>query len=170
MLYISVDVESDGPAPGVASMIALGAAVVEPGVGRTFGATLRPISDGWDPKALAVSGYTREQTLAFEDPASVMRRFAAWVDEVAAGGRVWFVSDNAGFDWMFVCYYFHRFVGRNPFGWSALSLTSLYKGYAKDMRANFRHLRKTCHSHDPVDDAKGNAEALMALFEKGLRR
>ncbi|WP_264821498.1 hypothetical protein [Acinetobacter shaoyimingii] len=28
---------------------------------------------------------------------------------------------------------------------------------------SFKHLRKTAHTHNPVDDAKGNAEALLAL-------
>jgi hypothetical protein len=79
------------------------------------------------------------------------------------------VSDNAGFDWQFVNYYFHRFVGRNPFGFSPLSLTSLYKGFARDMRACFRRLRRTRHTHNALDDARGNAEALLALVEQGLR-
>jgi hypothetical protein len=33
----------------------------------------------------------------------------------------------------------------------------------KDMFKNFKHLRKTAHTHHPVDDAKGNAEALITL-------
>ena len=33
----------------------------------------------------------------------------------------------------------------------------------KDMFVNFKHLRKTPHTHDPVDDARGNAEALLAI-------
>ncbi len=38
---------------------------------------------------------------------------------------------------------------------------SLYKGPAKDTSRNFKHLRKTKHTHNPVDDAKGNAEAFL---------
>jgi hypothetical protein len=169
--YVSVDVEADGPAPGLYSMVALGAVVVEPALDRTFGATLAPISDRWLQDALVVSGYTREATLAFPEPAAVMADFARWLDAVGGGERLLFVSDNAGFDWQFVNYYFHRFAGANPFGFSSLSLTSLYKGFKREMRANFRRdgLRKTRHSHDPVADAKGNAEVLLALFEQGLR-
>jgi hypothetical protein len=33
----------------------------------------------------------------------------------------------------------------------------------KDAFASFKHLRKTTHTHHPVDDAKGNAEALLAI-------
>lgn len=39
----------------------------------------------------------------------------------------------------------------------------------KDMRVNFKRLRKTRHSHHPVDDARGNAEALLQMKEMGLR-
>lgn len=173
LIYVSVDVEADGPCPGLYSMIALGAVVVEPGLERTFGATIAPISDDWNPPALAVSGYSREETLAFAPPEKVIPKFAGWLDGLTADSfdRLQFVSDNAGFDWMFVCYYLWRFAGRNPFGFTSTSLTSLHKGFSRDLRANFRRegLRRTMHTHNPVADAKGNAEVLMALFERGLR-
>jgi hypothetical protein len=38
------------------------------------------------------------------------------------------------------------------------------------MSLNFKHLRKTAHTHNPVDDAVGNAEALVILQKKyGLK-
>jgi hypothetical protein len=69
---------------------------------------------------------------------------------------------------MFVCWYFHHFLGENPFGYSSQNLGSLYKGLAKDTFVNFKHLRKTKHTHHPVDDAKGNAEALLEMKGMGL--
>ena len=81
-----------------------------------------------------------------------------------------FISDNNGFDWQFINYYFHHFLGNNPFGYSSTNLGSLYKGLVKDMTKNFKHLRKTIHSHNPVDDVRGNAEALLILKnEMGLK-
>jgi hypothetical protein len=44
-----------------------------------------------------------------------------------------------------------------------MNLGSLYKGLIKDTFANFKHLRKTRHTHHPVDDAMGNAEALLHM-------
>jgi hypothetical protein len=35
------------------------------------------------------------------------------------------------------------------------------------MRASFTHLRKTRHTHDPVDDARGNAEAMLHKSRDG---
>ena len=32
-----------------------------------------------------------------------------------------------------------------------------------DVFKNFNHLRKTTHTHHPVDDARGNAEALLTI-------
>ncbi|MEM2942270.1 MAG: exonuclease [Candidatus Bathyarchaeia archaeon] len=165
MMYIMVDVEADGPIPGRYSMIELGAVAVEPGLNRVFHAKLRPISDEYMPEALAITGYTREQTLHFDEPARVMSDFEKWVISVDPKRPI-FISDNNGFDWMFVCWYFHMFLGRNPFGHSSQNLNSLYKGLTRDLFGSFKHLRNTPHDHNPVNDARGNAEALLALIEK----
>ena len=165
MTYIMVDVESDGPIPGDFSMICFGAIVVEPSLDRTYYGKLKPISEKWIPEVLAVSGFSREQTLRFDDPRTVMQQFAEWVGSVS-GGRPFFISDNNGFDWQFINWYFHHFLGKNPFGHSSTNLGSMYKGLVKDTFATFKHLRKTKHTHNPVDDAKGNAEALLQIKEK----
>jgi hypothetical protein len=168
MAYIMVDVESDGQIPGDYSMICFGAVVVEDALDRTFYGRLKPISDTWDPAALAVSGFSREETLAFAEPAAVMAEFERWLAE-HGGRRVFFISDNNSFDWQFINWYFWHFLGRNPFGHSSTNLGSLYKGMVKDTFQNFKHLRRTAHTHHPVDDAKGNAEALIEMKKAGLK-
>ena len=162
MSYIMVDVESDGPIPGDYSMVSFGAVVVEPTLSRTFYGQLRPISDKWIPEALAVSGFSREEVLGFQEPAIVMESFRDWI-KLNCRGRPLFISDNNGFDWQFINWYFWHFLGENPFGYSSTNLGSLYKGIIKDTFKTFKHLRKTPHTHHPVDDAKGNAEALLAM-------
>jgi DNA polymerase III alpha subunit (gram-positive type) len=168
MPYIMVDIEADGPIPGDYSMISFGAVIVEPGLARTFYGRLRPISDRYIAEALAVCNVTREESLAFDDPKTVMEEFHDWL-KTNCQGRVLFISDNNGFDWQFINWYFHHFLGKNPFGHSSTNLGSLYKGMQRDTFANFKHLRKTAHTHHPVDDAKGNAEALLELKEMGLK-
>ena len=169
MSYIMVDVESDGPIPGDYSMICFGAVVVEPGLSRTFYGQLRSISERFIPQALAVSGFTREQTLQFPEPAEVMRNFAEWLRGISKE-RLIFIADNNGFDWGFINWYFHHFTGANPFGFSSMNLGSLYKGMVKDTFQTFKHLRRTKHTHHPVDDAIGNAEALLTMKdEMGLK-
>jgi len=98
-----------------------------------------------------------------------MQRFADWVSEVG-GGRPMFISDNNGFDWQFINWYFHHFLDKNPFGHSSTNLGSLYKGVVRDTFASFKHLRKTKHTHHPVEDVRGNAEALLQIKEEyGLK-
>jgi Exonuclease len=163
--YIMVDIEADGPIPGKYSMISLGSVVVEPGLTKLFTAKLRPISDNYLPDALAITGMTREETMSGEEPRVVLERYEEWLQSNSKG-QPRFISDNNGFDWMFACWYFHQYLGRNPFGFSSTNLGSLYKGLVRSVHKNFKHLRKTTHTHDPVDDARGNAEALLYMKDQ----
>lgn len=173
MSAISVDVEADGPCPGLYSMVSFGAVIVRDGLSDTFySGIIRPVSEDYIPEALAVSGVTREQQIAGEGAITVMQRFREWIEKNSVGRPI-FYSDNNGFDWQFINWYFHKFKmydhSTNPFGFSSQNIGSLYKGQVSDCRKNFKHLRKTKHTHNPVDDAMGNAEALLAIRDKGYR-
>jgi hypothetical protein len=159
------DVESDGPIPYKYSMISFGLVAIgkDGNVNNSFYGRIRPVSDEWIPEALAVSGHSREETMEFETPEVVMKRCADWVAKQINGGYAMFMSDNNGYDWQFMNWYFHMYTGSNPFGFSSQNLGSLYKGLVKDSRKNFKHLRKTKHTHHPVDDAMGNVEALLHM-------
>lgn len=164
-----VDIESDGPIPGDYSMICFGAVLVDEKLDKTFYGKLKPISDKYDPKALAISGFSREEIELFEDPRIVMLEFKDWLHSNSKGRPI-FISDNNGFDWMFICWYFHHFISENPFGYSSRRLVDLFCGLEKDTFAKWKHLRKTTHTHNPVDDAMGNAEVLLLMKkEMGLK-
>ena len=164
-----VDVEADGPCPGLYSMVELGAVIVEPGLSRTFYGKLRPLPNaGYMQEALDVFGVTREQAEAYDDPVEVMEKFEKWIQENSEGRPI-FISDNNGYDYSFVNYYFWLCLGRNPFGHSSQNLGSLYKGMVKDCFKSFKRLRITKHDHNPVNDAIGNCEALLHMkLEMGL--
>jgi hypothetical protein len=130
MAYVMVDVESDGPIPRDYSMICVGAVLVQEGLRETFYGRLRPISEQWIPEALAVSGFSRAETLSFDDPKTVMETFAYWIAKNVKG-RALFISDNNGFDFAFVSWYFWHFTGANPFGHSSTNLGSLYKDWSR---------------------------------------
>lgn len=168
MSLFVVDVEADGPIPGRYSMTEIGVVLVEPSLDKTFYGQLKPISDQWVPEALAVSKKTREQVMQFDDPSKVMHELSDWTTKVS-NGRPIFISDNPCFDWMFSCWYFHEFCGRNPFGFSGRRIGDLYCGMVKNTFATWKHLRKTRHDHHPVNDAKGNAEALLEMKKMGLK-
>lgn len=160
-----VDIESDGPCPGMHSMVCFGAVIVEPGFQRSFYAQTSPISDIYVPEALAISGFSREEHLKFPHPRDAMQNFEIWLQKNIPNGKrpiLW--SDNNGYDAAFINYYFWNQLNRNPFGWSSSNLGSFYKGYKRDLYSTFKHLRKTSHTHNPVDDARGNAEALLTIL------
>jgi hypothetical protein len=169
MTYVMVDVETDGPIPVDFSMVCFGAVIVDDALDKTFYGQLRPMSENWISERLQISGMTREQTLQFDDPKAVMEKFRDWLKS-NSDDKLIFISDNNGFDWQFINYYFHHFLGENPFGHSSTNLGSLYKGMVKDTSKNFKHLRRTAHTHNPVDDVIGNAEALLHMKkEMGLK-
>jgi hypothetical protein len=167
MTNIIVDVEADGPCPGLYSLVSIGAVVLDDNLDKTFYGQFAPLPEAdWIPEALAVSGHSREEHLSFPAPELIIPRFANWV-EANSKGRAIFWADNNGFDWQYTNYYMHRFNnGHNPFGFSSQNINSLWKGLQKDCFSSFKHLRKTKHTHHPVDDAKGNAEAMLAMRDK----
>lgn len=163
---ISVDIEADGNIIGQHSMISIGAVVVENGLRNTFYKEIRPISTFWIPEALAVSGFTREQTLLFEDPIIVMKELAEWLKNFKSPVLV---ADNPGFDASWINYYFLKFHGSNPFGWSSRRIGDLFCGFYKDMYYKWKKHRVTSHTHNALSDALGNAEALLYLHKQGLK-
>jgi hypothetical protein len=171
MSYIVVDVESDGPIPYRYSMVCFGAVVVEPSLSKTFYGKLKPISEQYNPEALSISGFTRKDHEGFDNPEQVMEAFANWLS-LNSKGRPIFISDNPAFDWQWINWYFHTYLGKNPFGFSARRIGDLYCGMKMDvgLNAEWKKLyRKTVHDHNPVNDAIGNAEALLAMKELGLK-
>lgn len=174
MTYIMVDVESDGPVPGLYSMIAFAAVIVNEKIllaepeWSTFGPVyIKPISERYQPDALKITGFTREQTLLFDEPSKKIIEFGNWVTEI---DKPVFISDNNGYDWGFINWYFWYYCGKNPFGFSSQNLNSFYKGLTKNMKSSFKHLRKTKHDHNPLNDTKGNAEAMIQMCkENGIK-
>lgn len=165
--FIVVDVESDGPIIGTHSMVCFGAVLLDRKLDTTFYGQTNPISDQYIPDALSVSGFTREEHEDFDDPFKVMSDFAKWLKE--CGESVTLISDNNGYDASWMNYYFHKFYGSNPFGWSSRRIGDLFCGYYNDPYYKWKKHRKTSHTHHPVDDAKGNAEALLYLIDKGFK-
>jgi hypothetical protein len=143
-------------------------AATPPGEPPSFYAELRPVSDHFDPESLAISGLDRDELIERGlDPVEAMRQLAAFLERTSVGRPV-FVADNPGFDFAFVSWYFHTFHGENPFGWSARRIGDIWAGMERRAGASWTHLRTTVHSHHALDDARGNAEAVLAMVERGF--
>lgn len=168
--YVVVDVEADGPCPGLYSMVSFWAVVVEEWLRRTFYAKVCPISENWDPEALAISWHSREETLTFQSPEEAMAKFARWLD-ANCHWRPRFVADNLAFDWQYINYYFHHFYWSNPFWWSWHRINDIWAGMEMDMskQTGFKKYTITPHTHHPVDDAKKLAEGLLYMKSAWLK-
>ena len=185
-VYISVDVEAEGPVPGRYSLVSLGACVaaVRASDGRveiidpdrhTFYRELKPASEQWNAEALAVSGLTREYLAQHgAEPSVATREFVAWVDEMAKGfdAKPVFAAYPLGFDWQFAYHYMLLYAGRSPFGHSAHF--DMKTAYAVLARVGVRDASKRNmppkllgsrrHTHNALDDAKGQADLLAGIL------
>ncbi|MCT9081939.1 exonuclease domain-containing protein [Streptomyces fulvoviolaceus] len=182
-LYISIDIEADGPIPGPYSMLSFGAAVA--GVQDTEGFTaadpeqqtfyreLRPISGEFVPEALAVSGLDRERLhREGAEPAVALAEFTDWVREVGVGAQPVMCGYPASYDWTFLYWYLIRFTGASPFGHSGcLDMKTLYATKAGlPLRAVAKRtmppelLSKRRHTHHALDDAIEQAELFANLM------
>jgi len=173
----AVDIEADGPAPGLYSMLSIGIVAVRPGLDQTFYAELAPVSDRWIPEAMEVNDLDRER-LKVEglNGYQAMAQLRSFVADTSNGKAV-FVSDNPGFDYGFVNYYCWAFPPpapaseANPFGHSARRIGDIWSGLQGDMfnSGGWRDPCRTAHTHNALDDAKGFAEALLELPANGWK-
>jgi len=176
-IYVSVDVETSGPIPGEYSLLSIGACDVDNDE-QTFLCELKPITRKADPEALRVTGLSLEKLeqtgLA---PEEAMRRFADWLGTLAGQGEsLVFVGLNAPFDWSFVNYYFHRFYGKNPFGFTALDIKAYYMGAtgcswqgtrSSSMSSVLRPIAKG--DHHALHDAQYQAELFRLAREANFK-
>jgi DNA polymerase III alpha subunit (gram-positive type) len=181
-IYISIDIETTGPAPGLYSMISLGAAAFERDGAElgTWSANLHELLDAsrhtdtmrfWEqhPEAWALATENPMQ------PIDAMRSFEAWVARF--GGEPIAAAWPAAFDFAFVNYYCHRFLGSNPLGFACLDIRSLAMGltYSRgyyDLRdKQIEAIRQEVDTeglrdHVAVDDAVEQGRLLVALLKR----
>ena len=173
-IFISVDIETAGPYVGRYSLLTIGACLVN-APDEAFYVELKPTRPEATPEALAITGLSMDELAANGvEPAEAMLRFEEWaLGHVSGGQRLVFVAFNASFDWMFVNEYFHRYLGRNPFGHSALDMKALYMGLSgaswsqTSMRyAAARFLDGRLLTHNALNDAQDQAELFRRMVEE----
>ena len=165
---IVVDVESDGNLLGVNSMVCFGAVIVDDKLDKTFYGQTKPISKIFEPEALAISGFSRKEHEKFQNPLQTFLEFNNWIKENSKGKPI-LISDNNGYDASWINWYFLTYLGNNPFGWSSRRIGDLFCGFNNNLYYNWKQHRITRHTHNPVDDAIGNAEALLYLKKQGFK-
>jgi len=171
--YISVDIETAGPVPVQYAMLSLGACLVED-PSTTFYIELQPDRPNFLPEAMTISGLSPDALKAHgADPQAAMQAFADWIQSVVpTGSRGVFVALNAPFDWMFVSDYFHRYLGRNPFGHSALDIKAYYMGLTGVpwSETSLNHISTRLHQethlvHNALRDAQDQAGVFREILK-----
>jgi ribonuclease T len=176
-ILISVDVEASGPIPGEYSMLSLGACVVG-AIEKNFYVELKPLTHNFLPEAIAVAGLNLDELEKHGvEPARAMADFADWIASVTPPDHLpVFVAYPIAFDSMFVSYYFHRFLHRNPFGVSGLDVKSFYAGMMgkpyvasgkNEMEPQFTE--DLALTHNALEDAVAQAKLFERLLEHRKR-
>ena len=164
-IYVSTDVETDGPIPGPYSMLSFGSAayLADKTLLGTFEANLETLPGARShPRAMAFwEAHPEAWAACREDPQPpevVMPNYVAWVK--ALPGKPVFIAWPATFDFLFMYWYMIRFAGESPFGHSGLDIRTYAMAVLGEPwgRSTKRRLPrgwfdKLPHTHRALDDA-----------------
>lgn len=180
-IFVSTDVETDGPIPGPHSMLSMGSAAfrADKTLVDTFsvnlevlpGAQGHPDTMAWWQTQPEAWKACRED---LEAPESAMKRYVDWLEKLP--GKPVFVAYPAGFDFLFVYWYLIRFAGKSPFSFAALDI----KSYAcAVLRLDFRATTKRRmprhwfdsrrHTHVALTDAIEQGELFCNMLQENLK-
>ena len=164
-IYVSTDVEADGPIPGINSMLSFGSAayLADKTLLGTFtanletlpGATPHPKTMEWWKTQVQAWDACRKD---LQPPEKALHDYLKWLK--ALPGRVVFVGYPASYDFMFVYWYLIRFMRESPFSHSALDIKTfamamMKSGYRESTKKNMpkKWFDALPHSHRALDDA-----------------
>src|SRR5262245_34735266 len=126
-IYVSTDVEADGPIPGPHSMLSFASAAytAEKELLGTFEVNLELLPEASPhPETMRWWASQPEAWKAcrenLEAPERAMPRYVEWLEKLPA--RPVFVGYPAAYDFLFVYWYLIRFAGKSPFSHSALDI------------------------------------------------
>jgi hypothetical protein len=182
-IYVSTDIEADGPVPGLYSMLSFASAAYTPdgklldtfsaNLSTLHGATQHPETMRWwqtQPAAWAIS---RED---LQEPEAAIKDYVAWLKRLP--GTPVFVAYPVVFDYMFVQWYLHRFAGESPFSFAALDI----KSYAMAIiKIDFHDVVKSNmprrwfddalpHTHKALDDAIEQGALFCKMLAENLQK
>lgn len=164
-IYISTDVETDGPIPGENSLLSLGSAAYleDKTLVSTFYVNLELLHKAKPNDKTMAWWKTQPEAWALcrenpQDPKKAMADYLDWIKRLP--GKPVFVGFPAGFDFMFTYWYLIKFTGESPFSFSALDIKTmamlmLGKGYRDAIKRNMpkNWFDDLPHTHHALDDA-----------------
>lgn len=164
-IYVSTDVETDGPIPGPYSMLSIGCAayLADKTLVGTFSANLETLPGATGhPRTMAWWETQKEAWDAHRknclSPEKAMADCLAWLRSLP--GLPVFVGFPVTFDFMFVQWYLFRFTSSSPFRHSGIDLRTLGMALTNSnwQRTTKEHLPRRWwdplpHTHVALDDA-----------------
>ncbi len=181
-IYVSTDVETDGPVPGLYSMLSIGSAayLADKTLVGGFSANLETLPgasehpdtmEWWKTQPEAWEAGRRDA----QPPDKAMRDYLDWLK--ALPGTPVFVAYPASFDFMFVSWYLTRFTGENPFGWHALDIKSyamsiLKTDFLQTFKRNMpRHwFDDLPYTHKALDDAMSQGALFCNMLAENSKQ
>lgn len=177
-IYVSTDVEADGPIPGPHSMLSFGSAAFQADrtmIG-TFSRNLETLAGASADAKTAAWWKTQPEAWAacrtnLVPPQNAMREYVQWLR--ALPGKPVFVGYPAAYDFMFVYWYLLRFAGESPFSHSALDIKTfamclLGRDYRDSTKRNMprQWFEPARHSHIALDDAVEQGQLFCNMLQE----
>ena len=179
-IYLSTDVETDGPIPGVNSMLSFASAAFNPDktLVSTFSANLETLDGAVADRKTAEWWKTQPDAWAacrtnLQTPEKALHDYVDWIKGLS--GKPVFVAYPAGFDFLFVYWYLIRFTGASPFSHSALDMKTyamalLRKEYRESTKRNMpkNWFDEVPHTHVALDDAIEQGRLFCNMLAENL--
>lgn len=182
-IFVSTDIEADGPIPGPHSMLSFGSTAFAPdgtplgtfsvNLDTLPGAAPHPATSAWWAQFPDAWQACRQNP---RPPAEAMHAYLGWLRQLP--GSPVFLGWPATWDFMWIYWYLIKFTGERPFAENGLDLRS----YAMGMRGgSFRQTRRAYlpqrwfdpalpHTHVALDDAKEQGKVFLNMLHENLRR
>lgn len=179
-IYVSTDVEADGPIPGPYSMLSFGSAAFlsDKTLLGTFAANLEQLPGAApDPRTMA---WWKKHPQAWaacrkdpQPPAAVLPNYLAWVKGLP--GKPVFVAYPATYDFMFLYWYLIRFTGESPFAHRGLDIRSYAMGMLKApfYESGKEHLperwmERSAFAHHALEDAIEQGKLFCNMLKENM--
>ena len=182
-IYISIDVETDGPIPGRNSMLSLGAAAFLDGcLIASFSRNLTELPESRPDPDTMKWWETQQEAWAIcrehpEHADRVMKDFLDWVRTISRenDAKPVCVAYPAGFDFMFVYWYLIRFTGESPFSCidiKTYTMAVLKKGYRECSKKGMpkEWFPEDKHTHRAIDDAIEQGKLFMNIMKENSQK
>lgn len=166
-VFLSFDIEADGPSPVTNSMLSLGACLIreDKSVLREWEWKFKPLEghvqdedtmDFWSRNKEAYEYSTNDQ----KDPMEIFSKWKSEILELKLAYDIMPIAWPSAYDWQWVNGYFSLLKTDNPLGYSTFCISTFIKSinpskslkFDKDFDASFNDVDYP-HTHKPLDDA-----------------